>query len=183
MVSAHLQGGLGNYMFQISTAHSLALDHDVNTVFEIGTTTQVHKHISEYIDNIFRNVKFGTLPSGAIFNYVEKTFDYTPIEYQNGYNMRLNGYFQSEKYFKHHREELLSFFSPSPTTLNIIHDKYGSILSRDSVCSIHVRRGDYLKLKDHHPTCDMTYYTDAMDEMSSDTTYLIFSDDIEWCGL
>ena len=61
-----------------------------------------------------------------------------------------------------------------------IQNKYGEVLNQNT-CSIHVRRGDYLNLSEHHPLCDIEYYKDAMEHMPNDTVYLVFSDDISWC--
>ena len=46
--------------------------------------------------------------------------------------------------------------------------------------SVHVRRGDYTKLQDHHPLCTVEYYEKAM-AMFKDHSFLVFSNDIEWC--
>ena len=47
--------------------------------------------------------------------------------------------------------------------------------------SVHVRRGDYLNDKDYHPVCSREYYDKAFSMFSENTSYLLFSDDIEWC--
>jgi len=48
------------------------------------------------------------------------------------------------------------------------------------ICSIHVRRGDYLKLKNHHPVQGLGYYKEAMKLVPCDK-FLVFSDDVKWC--
>jgi hypothetical protein len=48
------------------------------------------------------------------------------------------------------------------------------------VCGIHVRRGDYLKFPDIHPTQPIEYYNQAM-ELIPAKKFLIFSDDVSWC--
>lgn len=177
MIGTYLQGGLGNYMFQIAAAHSLAIDNNTDSIFSINNFMKVHKHLSEYTDNIFRFVNFG--PNVRYFRaYNEVGFDYSPIPFVE--NLLLRGYFQSEKYFKHNREQILSMFSPTEEEINYIEGKYGDLLSNET-CSIHIRRGDYLKLQAHHPVCSMEYYNEAINRMTGVTHFLIFSDDIEWC--
>jgi len=44
---------------------------------------------------------------------------------------------------------------------------------------LHVRRGDYLQLPTHHPTCTIDYYHKAL--ANFDGKVLVFSDDIDWC--
>ena len=51
--------------------------------------------------------------------------------------------------------------------------KYSDKLNNS--CSIHIRRGDYLNLSDHHPVQEMIYYTEAISIMGKDKTFFIFS--------
>ena len=60
-------------------------------------------------------------------------------------------------------------------------DKTKELLKSDNTCSIHVRRGDFLKHPDHHPAQNLNYFMKATKEMPKDSVFLIFSDDIEWC--
>jgi len=51
-------------------------------------------------------------------------------------------------------------------------------------CAIHVRRGDYLKLPDHHPFVGEDYLSRAVAEMNKlkgITRFRVFSNDIKWC--
>lgn len=179
MVSSHLMGGLGNYMFQIAAATSLAIKNDDKAEFYVQGSSQVHKHLTSYVDNIFRNVNIVNKPDLRYIRYIEPGFSYNEIPYSN--NLLLHGYFQSEKYFKDSRDEILDMFKPSEEQIEYIFNKYGTLLDLKKTCSIHVRRGNYLKLKEHHPPCDIEYYNLGMSIMEKDTTYLIFSDDISWC--
>lgn len=83
----------------------------------------------------------------------------------------LDGYWQSEKYFAHCREEVLKAFGYQWQM-------------KQGWCSIHVRRGDYLKYPDKHPAVPYDYLKLAiinMVEHRGITNYLVFSDDIPWC--
>jgi hypothetical protein len=184
-VSIRLQGGLGNYMFQIACAHAYGLKHNKKTVLSTDDSMIVHKHITNYKENILKNVEL--IPSWNHTNfkmYNEIDFSYNEIPNIGG-SVYLNGYFQSEKYFIEYKEEIKNLFS-FPVNIfddvfETVFDKYKINLSEDNTCSIHVRRGDYLKLPDHHPTQNMNYYMKAIKQMSKDTKFLIFSDDISWC--
>ena len=87
----------------------------------------------------------------------------------------IKGGFQSEKYF----DKLLinNIFGINTNTKNYLTDKYGDVTNK---VSIHVRRGDYLKLWPHHVFVGEEYYTKALEKMG-DREYLVFSDDMEWC--
>ncbi len=54
-----------------------------------------------------------------------------------------------------------------------------------NICSIHVRRGDYVSIgQTHplnpHPLQSLEYYKEAIKIINADK-YLVFSDDINWC--
>jgi len=179
MITCLLQGGLGNQMFQIAATSALAWRHDGVASFDLEKhhlPFQGRKAFN-YVENIFRLVPFVDCPQPTDV-YKEPHHHYAEIPYRK--NMMLFGYFQSEKYFEDYQEEIRNLFSPDKTTKEYLLRKYGSELSGD-VASIHVRRGDYLKLKDFHPTCTKKYYIDAIALLPEDTNYLIFSDDPTWC--
>ena len=177
-ISANLMGGLGNYLFQIATAYAYGLNNEKQPLFNTETTVRVHKDINEYKDNILRNIYWGK-PNNNHVKYNEYGFEYSKIPKIKG-SVVLNGHFQSEKYFKEFKYEIINLFSPTKHIIDNIENNFGDLLNGNT-CSIHVRRGDYLKLLDHHPVCSMGYYNEAIKLMPNDTTFLIFSDDTDWC--
>lgn len=83
----------------------------------------------------------------------------------------LDGYWQSEKYFAHCRKRVLQWLG----------NRWGP---KTGWCSIHVRRGDYLKYPDKHPVVTMDYLIRAMDIMDDQRgigQFMVFSDDLPWC--
>ena len=67
-----------------------------------------------------------------------------------------------------------------------IKEKASKLISGlgENICSVHVRRGDYLNLQHVHRFPGSEYYQSAIEticELSKNTKFLIFSDDIEWC--
>ena len=175
MIGVNLVGGLGNYLFQISAAYSFALDNNDDLVVDEKRSIKVHNGISNYKNNIFRNLNFGQPILDKV--YSEPFFHYKEIPYQP--SMQLSGYFQSEKYFVKNREKILELFSIDEYNQEIIDRKYNHINFTNS-CSLHVRRGDYLKYSGIHPTCDLKYYQNSIDNIDSENI-LIFSDDLNWC--
>jgi hypothetical protein len=175
MIGVNLAGGLGNYLFQISAAYSFALESNDSFIIDESKIVTVHKHMSTYKTNIFRNLNYG-----LVFyenQYQEPFFHYKKIPDLK--NLFINGYFQSEKYFLKYREELLKLFSIDDFNKSLLEKKYVNIDFEDS-CSIHVRRGDYLKYANIHPTLTSEYYQKCISETTS-KNILIFSDDILWC--
>jgi hypothetical protein len=175
MVSVGLAGGLGNYMFQIAAAYSLAINNNDKLILDEQRSVTVHKGISNYKNNIFRNLEFNQVIYNGL--YQEPYFHYKEINYQP--NILLSGYFQSEKYFIKNRNEILNLFSIDELSEKLIKEKYNDVNFENS-CSLHVRRGDYLKYPGIHPTCDLKYYQNSIDIIDSENI-LIFSDDLDWC--
>jgi hypothetical protein len=173
-----LMGGLGNMMFQVATAYATSLRDNKNFFCDKVMSIIPHKHYTHYTTNIFREINF--IDKDEEYNfYNEGEFSYNKIPKIEG-NVELNGYFQSEKYFVDFRDEVLSLFSPNYETKNKI-DSFFQEYSKIETCSIHVRRGDYVGLKDFHENQSLDYYIESVKNFNDDTLFLIFSDDINWC--
>lgn len=172
MVTAKLQGGLGNQMFQIGAAASYAKKYDLpyGFYFKHCYTPLQGKTSNYYTHNIFANIP--ELHNEELFNnavyYKEPSHEYNEIPKCN--KILLDGYFQSEKYLD--RNFLISLFNLPK-------------FSDESYSTIHVRRGDYLKFPNIHPVCPIEYYNKAIkiiQETAVDSDlFLVFSDDINWC--
>ena len=94
-------------------------------------------------------------------------------------NIYLFGYFQTEKYFKHIEDEIRSDFS---FNLNLYENCKAHINSLNSeVISLHIRRGDYIS-NSNHPVQTLEYYKKALEQLPTEISVLIFSDDCEWCS-
>lgn len=176
MITCNLMGGLGNYMFQISAAHSVALENNVNSMFDFESYMKVHEDINTYRDNIFRNLEVGKIDSN-ILRYYENSFKYNMIPYSKNIAVCIDGYFQSEKYFLKYNKQIKQLFSEPQHITEYIDSKYGDIF--ENTCSIHVRRGDYKGLQQFHPLMTMEYYNKSIENFNG--KFLVFSDDIDWC--
>jgi hypothetical protein len=126
MLSCNLFGGLGNYLFQVATTHSLSIDNNDFCVFNDKNSYTVHKHFNTYTSNIFRNLKISEENFTLLYN--EPFFQFKKIPYQK--NLKLSGYFQSEKYFNHNRNSILDLFSIDDDSKNYIKNKYDNILNK-----------------------------------------------------
>ena len=177
-VSAILKGGLGNYMFQVAAAHAYGMKHERECEFNCQEASGPHKNIVYYDDNIFKKVSLYNVRKGEQIQHVEDGFHFQEIPNTASQNMVLTGYYQSEKYFKNYENEIKNLFTSYEVELS---DTVSEILKKENTCSIHVRRGDFLKHPDHHPAQNLNYFMKATKEMPRDSVFLIFSDDIEWC--
>jgi hypothetical protein len=179
VVSVDLKGGLGNMLFQISTGYSLSLKHDMDFIVDLTYYHGGHHFIGKYMNNILRKLTFSS--SHLLYPCMfETTFYYQELPECVG-NTKINGYFQSEKYFKQHREEILKLIEIDEISKDKIFTKYSDTLNKNNTCSIHVRRGDYLGLPNHFKTLTADYYKNAISHFDKDSLFLIFSNDITWC--
>ena len=176
MISVFLQGGLGNQLFQIACGYAHSLEVEDSFGLQEG---QHHlplqgSRVEMYKDIFYKDLSFvPNITYSSIFE--ESTFSYSKLPHKKG--LYLVGYFQSERYFKKYREEIIKLFNIRKLQQDY-KDLYPNL--QDSIC-LHVRRGDYLKSPDTHTNLSMAYYNKALDSFPKDTPVLVFSDDIEYC--
>jgi len=129
-----------------------------------------HANKYRYIFNRFLN------SDEKINNIVEYPYKYVPLEYKEDYEYI--GYFQCDKYFKHRRNEIIELFKPDDD----IEKKLINYNHLFNNISLHVRRGDYVKLyPELHIPQSIGYYKKSLSLLPKDLKVVIFSDDIEWC--
>lgn len=93
-------------------------------------------------------------------------------------NYYVKGWFQDERYFKELRTELLKELVPKRKIR--ISKKLRQALEYEESVSLHVRRGDYVKIRN---TLDVTYFRKAitwMKQQYHNPLFLIFSEDLDW---
>lgn len=167
-ITPTLAGGLGNQMFEIAAAASLAKDNGAVLIVnnEEHILPNQGRNINNYTSNIFSKITFSNkLNIECVYKHDLCTYE--KIFFKK--NMKTMGHFQSYKYFDHNREYIQKLFTlPKDNKLT------------DDFTAIQVRRGDYYKFPDHHPQLTPEYYAKAV-KMASPKRIAIFSDDIQWC--
>jgi len=178
MLTCHFMGGLGNQLFQAAVTLSLGKEYKREVVFPLNTDQSCSRKVS-YNSSYFHKLHIG---SDFRVNRIvtENGFSYTPICLPKG-NVKLKGYYQSDKYFNKHKSLILDTFVLPERNRIAMGQKYKKILEHPSSVSIHIRRGDYLKFPDIHYVQPITYYEKAVKHFNSKSLFVIFSDDIEWC--
>jgi hypothetical protein len=160
---------------------ALSIDNDVPFVCSEDSLgiAPTAKETSTYRDTIFKRIKFKDIALQNFHTHVDPDdFSYKKIEYKK--NTILTGYYQSEKYFKHREEEVKKLFECPEEISASIQERFSNILKKDNTCSVHIRRGDYLKYKDYHNNLTENYYNTCFD-IKKGSHFVFFSDDIEWC--
>ena len=137
MIIPKLTGYVGNQFFQMATAYSLSQD--------INTSWGVYKQELDYSLYNLLNIPYTNIKLENI--YKEKDFKYEKILCSE--NTILQGYFQSYKYFQKYKNDILKLFNAP-----LIYNK--------NIVGIHVRKGDYIRLKKYHTNLPLSYYQQAI---------------------
>jgi hypothetical protein len=182
-LSINLQGGLGNQVFQVIATLILAKKNRLQPIFKkIENSPSIFKNRPVYWDSIFKN-----LDTFLIDNYnFHSLYEILPIdnldhfEFNTENNYLLNGYFQASFYYEHNSIYINNILHLDYEFLNEWFNE--NFKEYNNIVSVHVRRGDYVKLKRIYINLDNNYYNKAMEFLNRDNSiFLVFSDDIEWC--
>lgn len=160
-----LWAGMGNQMFMISAVIGYAKKHNMDYFIPQKTIApNVWKACFNHFPKTFDPIK----PFKGFYTYKEPEHSYSQIPYRP--NITLEGFFQSEKYFSHCRQDILDAFQ-------IPYKKL------DGFVSIHVRRGDYLQYRDKHPPVTYEYIKEAVLFFIEKgyNSFVVCSDDLKWC--
>ena len=186
MTGVIVLGGLGNMLFGLAAGETwrrrgidvVYTNIDTNFIF---LTEQGYTRISPLrYQYMFENFDWNAHKAPKNFKVPLKKLPFHYIDFQPEDNVEYHGYFQSEKFFPD-KEYIRELFRPSEEIKERL-TKYSDALA-GITCSIHVRRGDYVRQSDLHPVQDMDYYNKAMQTLEPFHVgrYLIFSDDLPWC--
>ena len=173
-------GRLGNQMFQFAALKGIArnrgfeycfppsqninewTDHQLLNAFKLGSTTQLNV---QFIDSDRPIVMEET------FSFNEKLFNECPNW------TSLQGFFQTEKYFKHIRDELLKDFEFRD---EILEPAQKTMSYWKNPIALHIRRTDYIT-NPNHTALSIDYYEKALSEFDDSSEVIIFSDEPQWC--
>lgn len=195
-------GRLGNQMFQFASAVGIAQKNNAKALFPLeacihlnstgpidpasGKNTLVKCDILDGFDmkgDHFVGSSEMSQPSGI---YNERQFGYCSETASLPDGIDLYGYFQTEKYFENSSAYIRDCFKFKKEIKEKALKYWEENIERDGTstyCSLHIRRGDYVRYPDHHPTCSDEYYSKAMEKIDKLGTvlYVVFSDDVDWC--
>lgn len=203
MKIVRILGGLGNQMFQyafykalekrhpkVSADLTLFEDYNLHNGFELNDVFGIDvKEATRFTTNLYdtANRKWLFRKLRRFLNlkntYKEEVneFLFDPAFLSDTEPRLYYGYWQNEQYFSDiNIRNDFKFKRP----LSEKNQQVLNLIKNSQSVSIHVRRGDYV----NHPLlgniCDLDYYQSAislMNSKTSDPSYFIFSNDIEWC--
>lgn len=212
MIKAVIRGGLGNQLFQYAAAYAIAerLNQPITLDISFYPTQTLRgyklnklkltNHLvaygkedffiekiykNKYVNGLIRRLPFECLPIKNGKYLVDHAGSFTPTFFDIvSENIFMNGYFQSEEYFKNVRKSLIEQIAPNYPKEEEYARMLDKILTVNSV-ALHVRHGDFLADDncDYHYILSIDYYKKAIEIIKkevSNPVFFCFSDDIDW---
>ena len=213
MIVMNLNGGLGNQLFQYALGRHLSITHNTPLGFDISSVeADPNRHYRLDSFNISGTVMaIKKTSAGKRFNetsLINKFISDTNLLYrffnqeltvirENGFEFQANilkcpnnsfleGYWQTEKYFKSIESIIradLTLVNPLTPNLANLEDE----ITKSTSISIHVRRGDYASnpvTTAYHGLYAIDWYQMAIKEMEKSlgrqVHFFVFSDDYDW---
>lgn len=187
-----VSGGLGNQMFQYAFYRSM-LHHGVSCVLNTDMYNVVKMHNGCELHKVFgiesdcKSNFLSVISTRFFYKYKISPFVYKEKKYiydQSVYKSKATyfiGNWINELYFTDLSSDLRKIF----IFKNIDEDNMNlsKMLSSQNSVSIHIRRGDYLKIPNWN-VCDNEYYAKAIKYIKNqivDPFFYVFSDDPDWC--
>lgn len=205
MIITRLNGGLGNQLFQYSAGFALAERNQDILKIDLSGYSELSKNAYRKPDLLSFNIgaELATAkeieafrnPYGLLTKLkrtIDKKFlkryyhDWHPEVMSMKGNVYLDGYFQSEMYFKNVFDKLGEQLTLTDALMVNVRDLSTLIKQVTNSVSVHIRRGDYVdnpKTKALHDICTADYFYRAInlfEQEFENITLVVFSDDIDW---
>lgn len=171
-------GGLGNQMFQVAAGIIYAKETDKLLIIPNDSERAHCTILADYADILFDQWERINEPIGHSYDGFEKYPDepgFQPwrVFHHGPLNVLMVGYWQYYPPICRHEALIRSCFA----------EKLAPFCEKSYVgcVGVHVRRGDYLQYPDFHYIQTEEYYEQAMTKFPPKTTFVIFSDDLQWC--
>lgn len=182
-----VMGGLGNQMFQIAAGFAYAKRD--RKPFLIQRTKNAEDGRALYWDSVlsqFKDFLVDKLPEegAAVWNEPGDSTQFVDFPAAPAVGVRINGYFQSSKYFYNSKSMIRILLSAPDSLQAAVRSKWSQLFTADKeVVVVHARRTDYCKNADMiaiHGPLSIRYYQNAIQEMCSRVKsphFLLVSDD------
>lgn len=201
MVTVRLLGGLGNQMFQYAVGRAIAHRRGTSLALDVSAyPDHKQRRYSLGVFKIVENFASRRAPRPSLlrswaqrwrlpaFTYLlveRKYFSFDPTVLDAPGNVYLDGYWQSERYFKEIEPVIRREFrwkeEPGPKNAEMANR-----IKAANAVAIHVRRGDYVhdpKTHELHGVCPPEYYREGARLIAArepNPQFFVFSDDPEW---
>lgn len=170
-------GRLGNQMFQYASLLGIANHKQYDYILPPNTMNHIHLYDCFELDNYGKKLSewssFERI-SPKLHTFDEEFFENCPP------NVDILGFFQTEKYFSHIKEEIKKHFRFKENIVVESKNCFNKLCYDSNVISLHIRLTDQL---DHiiMRKVGFDYYEKALSCFDKDIPVLIFSDDPKTC--
>lgn len=205
MVVVQLLGGLGNQLYQYAIGRQIALTNDAPLKLELSKVAKdplrtyrlKHFKIEAEIatpDDVIQ-AKGGAGMIGRLLRRLdrfkpyyrrfwvkERHFHFDPKILTISGTVFLDGFWQSEAYFKSIEKKLREELALR-SKLSACSERIAQTMQNTTSVSLHVRRGDYAANPDIYYNCPLEYYQNAIAKIKSrveNPHFFVFSDDPAW---
>ena len=168
MIILSLNGGLGNQLFQLYTGLAYSIKYSIpckiSSLKEDDNKSASGDPRPTYWNNLLINLKSFIEKINLeqqVYQYTEPSFHFIPIP-KISYNFKLQGYFQSFKYFQDQKTEIGNLIGLKELHSNVLSTYSRYFNTKNPIISLHFRIGDYKYLTDLHPILDNKYYINAI---------------------
>jgi hypothetical protein len=167
-----------------------------NQVFQLGLLFAIRQHLGRdfYLprdeEELWECFDLDVADSGPPcphkFQEVNGSCNYDARVFEQPDGTRFHGYYQSYRYLDGCEEALRRFLRfhvrhrARAEALRFVYERR----HRRPLVSVHVRRGDYVRPESEAAWGNLAtdgYYERAVERIGHDVTYLVFSDDLDWC--
>jgi len=170
MITCHLNGGLGNQLFQIFTTISYAIMTKNKYFFLNLEKLQDDKNQTiryTYWNTFFNNLQAFLIDKNPeninLIEVKESGFEYNLLPvYNKNTDILLHGYFQSYKYFQIYFQIICKIIGIERMKREILERFNDFIFFSLNSISLHFRIGDYKKLQKIYPILTYEYYESAL---------------------
>ena len=188
------EGGLGNQMFQYAFYLALQKKHPFS-LFLFDTRNSLYCHNGYELSRIFKKISrikerifyillyhFPSLLKICRQEKEKVSLKYDDSVYKKSGCIEYKGFWQTDKYFKSIRNDVLKTFQFETKLINKKTRCCVEKINAEESVSIHIRRGDYIQ-EPFRLTCDDDYYNNAIAYIKSkipNPHFYVFSDDQDY---
>jgi hypothetical protein len=204
MLIVKIYAGLANQMFQFALYKSL-LDKGAPAFTDTNSFLPKWEFEKVSLENVFENVKLNNADPLIIKRlhdnekdvlskikrklhiykdsfFVEPKFSYNDFIFHLQGDYYLQGFWQSEQYFKNIESQIRHDFQ-FKAFANSKNVEVSEKMKRSNSVAVHIRKGADYKKQSTAGTCDINYYKAAVDHMKKnipDAKFYVFSDNHAW---
>lgn len=157
MIGIILKAGLCNQLFMLFAGISYALDNKMDYFIY---PTLIAKN---YFSNFFKSIESKVNSNASLDKYDkydESCYHYIDIPIKN--DIVIEGFFQTDKYFKKNYDALLELFK-----IREHQNHFKQVYNCNKLIAMHFRIGDYYNLQYYHPIVNVDYYINTLEYLKT----------------